>query len=85
MLVTGATSGLLSNSEVGITYSQHTNKITLFVTNKYLSKPSYGNKVCPWTNLLDHNSSHASIDDAVCMLKQVCKTATSEEVALLLH
>jgi len=82
-LVTSITDGIMSNSDVGITFSSHTNNINLLVANKYLNDECHGNDRCPWTELLGHNKSYSSIDEAVEMLVKISKQATQEELKLL--
>lgn len=82
-LITSPTNGILSNSDIGITYSEHTQKIELLVTSKFLSDKSLGNKLCPWSKMLDHESEHNSVQEAAEMLINICKKATKEEAELL--
>ncbi|MBH9739897.1 hypothetical protein [Vibrio navarrensis] len=82
-LVTSPTNGILSNSDVGITYSKRTQNIKLLVSHKFLSDISDGNKKCPWSKQLGHESTHCSLVDALNMLRRICKKATKEEALLL--
>lgn len=82
-LVTSIADGIMSNADVGITFSRHTNHIKLIVGNSYLQDECYGNTLCPWTKLLDHIKSYASIDEAIEMLVKISKQATQEELGLL--
>ncbi|MFV7771688.1 hypothetical protein [Shewanella marisflavi] len=82
-LVTSPTNDLLSNADVGITYSHHTNTIKLYVSYHYLADVAFGNKQCVWTGDLGHESEHATVESALNMLLHVCKKATPEQAALL--
>jgi hypothetical protein len=82
-LVTSITDGVMSNADVGITFSSHTNNISLIVGNSYLQDECYGNTLCPWTKLLGHDKSYPSIDEAIEVLVKISKQATQEELELL--
>lgn len=82
-LVTSPTNDLLSNTDVGITYSHHTNTIKLYVSYHYLADDAIGNKKCVWTGDIGHESEHSSVEAAIDMLLHVCKKATPEQAALL--
>jgi hypothetical protein len=64
---------ILSNTDVGITFSKHTGDFKLIVNSKFLSSESYGNTESRWSNQMDHESKHASVDSAIEMLKMVAK------------
>lgn len=82
-LITSATNGILSNSDVGITYSEDTGSFDLLVSHKYLVYPSYENKICSLSKQPDHYSSHDSLYEALTTLRRICKIATDEEAAFL--
>lgn len=83
-LVTSATDGILSNAEIGITYSDKSQQLQLLVSNKFLSAEHFGNKPCSFTNKMDHCSAHDSIEQAIAMLREVTRAATPEEFDLLI-
>lgn len=83
-LITSITSGILSNSDIGISCSQNTDGYELMVSSKFLASPDYGNKQCSFTGKLDHVSVHDDIDSALAQLKLVVRIATDDELAALL-
>ncbi len=82
-LATSITDGILSNSDIGITYSEQTKQLRLQVAHKFLSDATFGNTPCSFTGKMDHVSEHATIDDALVTLRQVTRAATQEEFRLL--
>lgn len=83
-LVTSITDGILSNSDIGITYSEQTKQLRLQVAHKFLSDATFGNTPCSFTGKMDHVSEHATIDNALVTLRQVTRAATEDEFALLI-
>jgi len=82
-LVTSPINGVLSNSDVGVTFSVKRNCYTVLVVNKFLANESFGNHRCPFSNLMDHHSDHDTAEEALDMLFEVCRHATSEELEKL--
>ncbi|MFK5894965.1 MAG: hypothetical protein QM504_17240 [Pseudomonadota bacterium] len=74
--------GLLSNSDIGITYKGN-KEYKLIVVNKFLVDDSFGNFECSFTGLLDHSSIHKSIEGAIEKLQIITRKATAEELELL--
>jgi hypothetical protein len=83
-LVTSATTGIMSNSDIGITYSSHAQRITLHVSSKYLLSDVYGNHKCPFTHKFDHASHHDTVEQAITKLQLIVKPATQQEYQLLI-
>lgn len=82
-LVTDPTDMILSNSEVGISYSQAAG-FQLMVSHKFLSDPTHGTHQCFFTKKMDHRSTHDSLEHALTHLYNVVRHATPDEMAIFL-
>jgi hypothetical protein len=82
-LVTDPIDGIMSNTDVGISYGPNAYGFRLMVSNKYLADPESGNCICPFTQKMDHESIYGSLEDALKSLKKLVRHATEDELQLL--
>tara|TARA_Y100000588_G_scaffold90079_2_gene96817 strand:- start:9316 stop:10062 length:747 start_codon:yes stop_codon:yes gene_type:complete len=79
-LKTSLVEGLLTNSDVGLTYSASSNMYALQVSNKFLASPAHGNSDNCFNGLRDHYSQHETLAAAITTLQEVVKQASKAEI-----
>lgn len=82
-LVTSLTDGVLSNAEVGLSYTVSSEQVRLQISHKFLATPETGNTLCSLTGKQDHVSQYDTLEQAMLMLRTLVRTSTPAEYALL--